>query len=542
MADAAEFQPVMTERLEALPPVIEPVPTAVTAFVGRTLRGPLHQPVRVDSFADFQRLYGGLWQPSMLGYAVAQFFEQGGAAALIVRVANGARAASVSLPGPGGVLRLRGINSGTREFLRAAVDYDGIAADDTDRFNLVVQRLQAPGTEQIEDQEIFRRVSLHGEGDRSLATALGASRLVRLDGPLPETRPDSTMRLAPGLPAGYIASAADADDGAEISDYDVIGSTEERTGLAALSACDEHFSLLCIPPLAREHDVGLATWVVAARLCRQRQALLIVDPPRGWDSAEAALGALRDWSFHSTDACLFFPRILQTDRLRGREESFAPCGAVAGLLAAADARAPLWSAALPEESLLRPPAQLQAAVSDAQRERLAALGANTLRVLRTGGGAALEARTLVPDLAARAELRLLTVRRLAHCIVASITRGTRWALLEAGSEGLWVRLRAQVEAFLESFAQHGALVGDRAEDSYFVVCDSRLNGLAERGSGELHLLFGFAPVRPAEFLAYLVTQRAGGSSVRAVSVNRAVTHRRRGEEEIETSILRGLLA
>jgi hypothetical protein len=339
-----------------------------------------------------------------------------------------------------------------------------------------------------------------------------------------------------------MASAADGDDGAEISDYDVIGSAEERTGLAALAACGEHFSLLCIPPLAREHDVGLATWVVAGRLCRQRQALLMVDPPRRWDSAESALAGLREWSFQSTDACLFYPRIVQQDRLRGRDETFAPCGAVAGMLAAADARAPLWSAALAEESLLRPPARLSAMVSTTQREQLAVLGANTVGASRSVQGHVMEPRTLVPDLGARAELRVLAVRRLSHCIVASITRGTRWALLEASGEGLWLRLRAQVEAFLESFAQHGALVGDRAEDSYFVVCDARLNTLGTRGSGELHLLFGFAPVRPAEFLAYLVTHRAGGSTVRAVSVNRTVSHRRRGEEEIETSILQGLLA
>jgi phage tail sheath protein FI len=99
-----------------------------------------------------------------------------------------------------------------------------------------------------------------------------------------------------------------------------------------------------------------------------------------------------------------------------------------------------------------------------------------------------------------------------------------------------------VEAFLESFAQHGALVGDRAEDSYFVICDERLNSAAVRSRGELHVLFGFAPVRPAEFLAYLVTHRAGGSCVRAVSVNRVATHQRRGEEEVETAILQGLLA
>lgn len=540
MAEAAESQQTALARRPGLPPVIEPVATAVTAFVGRTLRGPLNEPQRVDSFADFQRQFGGLWQPSTLGYAVAQFFEFGGRSALVVRVANGARAPSVTLPGPGGPLRLRGLHPGTREFLRAAVDYDGIPAGESGRFNLVVQRLERPGTETIEDQEIFRRISVQGDAERSVAEVLAASRLVRLEGPVPSARPAATTGFDNGPAAGYIASAADGDDGAEISDYDLIGSAEERTGLAALSDCEAHFSLLCIPPLSRERDVGLATWMVAARLCRGRQALLIVDPPRGWDTAEAALQALPDWSFNSTDACMFYPRLMLHDRLRGRDEVFASCGAVAGLFAAADAHFPPWGAANPGGGLLRGPAQLAVPLSSDQRARLASLGVNTLRMLRGAADDVPEPRTLVPDLAVRSELRLLSSRRLAHCLVASIVQGTRWALLETPGEALWRKLRAQVEAFLESFAQQRALKGDSVEDSYFVICDERLNATGG-GRGELHLLFGFATVKPAGFLSYLVTHTAAGSTVRAVSVNRTVTHGRRGEAEIETAILQRLL-
>ena len=71
--------------------------TARTAFVGRTLRGPVNRPVFIKSFAEFQHVFGGLWQPSLLGYAVEQFFDNGGREALIVRVVNGARSATLSL-------------------------------------------------------------------------------------------------------------------------------------------------------------------------------------------------------------------------------------------------------------------------------------------------------------------------------------------------------------------------------------------------------------------------------------------------------------
>src|SRR5262249_42419051 len=64
------------------------VATSITAFIGRALRGPLSEPVRVQSFGEFERTFGGLWAESTLGYAVVQFFLNGGGDALVVRVAS----------------------------------------------------------------------------------------------------------------------------------------------------------------------------------------------------------------------------------------------------------------------------------------------------------------------------------------------------------------------------------------------------------------------------------------------------------------------
>jgi phage tail sheath protein FI len=67
-------------------PPINGVATSITAFIGSALRGPTDVPGSVNSFSDFERLYGGLWAQSTLGYAVQQFFLNGGSQALIVRV------------------------------------------------------------------------------------------------------------------------------------------------------------------------------------------------------------------------------------------------------------------------------------------------------------------------------------------------------------------------------------------------------------------------------------------------------------------------
>ena len=63
----------------------------------RPQRAAQHADTR-SSFAEFQQQFGGLWQPATLGYAVEQFFENGGWQAIIVRVANGARAPTLRLP------------------------------------------------------------------------------------------------------------------------------------------------------------------------------------------------------------------------------------------------------------------------------------------------------------------------------------------------------------------------------------------------------------------------------------------------------------
>jgi hypothetical protein len=73
----------------SVPPTgIAAIPTALTAFVGRTLYGPVNEPTLISSAGDFQNLFGGPWEPSPLSYAVADYFTTGGpqAQALIVRV------------------------------------------------------------------------------------------------------------------------------------------------------------------------------------------------------------------------------------------------------------------------------------------------------------------------------------------------------------------------------------------------------------------------------------------------------------------------
>jgi phage tail sheath protein FI len=519
--------------------VIARAATNIVAFVGRTLKGPVNDPVLLRSFADFTRVFGGLWQPSTLSYAVEQFFENGGRAAVVVRVVNGARPPSLTLPTANGKLILRGVGAGSREFLRASVDYDSIDSKDTDRFNLVVQRVRTAGSEAIEDQEIFRRLSIKPGADRFVADLLLKSRLVRVQGSVPMERPSRTP-AANSAVIGYTPSNPDGDDGGPISDYDVIGSAQAGTGIFALQAAPE-FNLLCIPPLTRDHDVGLSTLLVAGRFCRERRAILIVDPPSTWASSAAALDGMRHWPFRSEDAAMFFPRVVAFDRLRGRFELFAPCGVAAGMIARCDERWPVWAAAEGDDAILRPGLRPAWAIHNSDRSRLINAGINLLQSVRIAPKFAASPRTLASGAAAVSDWRYLSARRLALFVMTCIERGTRWMLFERNAPSTWLMARAQVEAFLDSLYAEGAFAGRTGEASYFVVCDERINTEETARAGKINLAFGFAASKPGEYHAFIVTHQAASSRARPISVNRFAKYSPIIDHEIESSILRGLV-
>ena len=481
---------------------------ARTAFVGRTLRGPVNRPVYLRSFAEFQQLFGGLWQPSALGYAVEHFFDNGGREALVVRVVNGARAATLTLPAGGRTLRLRAVRPGTREFLRARVDYDNLTADDPDEFNLTVQRVRVAGTGQIEDQEIFRRLSVRAGTARFVRDALGDSELVQLAATGDEilARPERTVDAASGLATAYVGSNADGDDGAPLSDYDVIGSEVDRTGLFALEESD-YFDLLCIPPLARDTDVGISVLLVAARYCRQRHALLVVDPPAAWHTADEALRGMRHWYVADDNAVMYFPRVLAHDKLRGHFEAFAPCGAVAGMLARVDGMFPGGYPSHQEDAVLRPGFRPACLVTDEGRRRLAAVGVNTLPSVRTPVRSATP-RTLAGAGTGDPGWHGLAARRLTLFILSSVVRGTRWAAGARLSQACADGVTAQVRGFFERLYAAGAFGVRPVEDAYRVLCGGDARGL----------IIGFAATAGPEIRGFRLSLGPAGTQVRRVTL------------------------
>src|ERR1043166_214426 len=86
MPAALTYPGVYIEEIPSGVRTITGVATSITAFVGKALRGPTDGPVIVTSFADYERIYGGLHRDFTLSYAVRDFFLNGGSQAVIVRL------------------------------------------------------------------------------------------------------------------------------------------------------------------------------------------------------------------------------------------------------------------------------------------------------------------------------------------------------------------------------------------------------------------------------------------------------------------------
>jgi len=490
----------------------------LTAFVGRTLRGPVDTPVVIQSFADFQQTFGGLWQPSPLSYAVEHFFEQGGRQAVIVRVANAATPATLALRCEHESLVLEARAPGTREFLRASVDYDQLDPADPLRFNLVVQRVRAPGSERIEEQEIFRGVSTDPGSINYVAMALLQSKLARVRHPVPAQRPLPTLMPGTQLPVGYVSANPDGHDGKPLSDYDIIGSATRRTGLHALTDV-ENLAFVYIPPLSRTTEVGASTVLVAAKFCREHQALLILDPPQAWDAPSAVLNGLKDLNFYSDSALMFYPRIVGVDRLRGHNEVFGNGGAVAGVLSRVDDAVALGSTRYEPEPLLRAGAKLAREVSAPDRARLATAGINVLQSVRSAERDRPVLRTLACGASASADWAYLAPRRFALYVIRAIERATRWVTGMPIDAGVQQRITWRVSEFLEGLRTAGAFAAAPEHEAFAVVCDERING-EHQEPGTFHLLVQLAALHAGEYHSFMITHSTGGSRVRPVSINR----------------------
>jgi phage tail sheath protein FI len=87
----------------------------------------------------------------------------------------------------------------------------------------------------------------------------------------------------------------------------------------------------------------------------------------------------------------------------------------------------------------------------------------------------------------------------------SIKNGTQWAVFEPNNKLLWTKVRTAVISYLDSLWRAGGLVGDSAEQAYFVKCDADVNTEESIAAGKLICEVGYAPTKPAEFVIFRIS-------------------------------------
>ena len=175
------FPGVYVEEISSGVRTITGVSTSVTALVGSAGRGPINEAVRMLSFSDFERMFGGLSADSDMSYAVRQFFLNGGSEAWVVRLAKNAGAARRVLQNgaPADVLEITALDEGfSGNTIEVRIGYDPNSSAST--FSLTLNSSPKPPEEKR--IEVFQSLSMNSKDARYVQDVVnGASQLVRVE-------------------------------------------------------------------------------------------------------------------------------------------------------------------------------------------------------------------------------------------------------------------------------------------------------------------------------------------------------------------------
>ncbi|MEA2144398.1 MAG: uncharacterized protein QOI64_2828 [Solirubrobacteraceae bacterium] len=479
------------------------VATSITAFVGRAPRGPVNRAQTITSYADFERTYGGLWLGGMLGYAVRDFYQQGGTIAVIVRVhkapAGGKDVATFSVGATSAELKVAAASPGAwGAGLKITVDKDVPSGSPASLFNLTVED---PGRK----TEVFRNVSFDPASPRRVDIVVAnESTLVEIGAPLPtaaQGSPSVTGTLAAGT----------GTDGDPVNAADYTTGTDFRTkklGLYALEDVDL-VNLIVIPPYTTTGEVETAVLSDTVAYAHDRRAVVILDPPAAFTTVDVTTTAVNAITT-SRDAAVYYPRIRKPDPLRDNQlATFPPAGAVAGVIARTDATRGVWKAPAGLDARLEGVSELSVALTDREIGRLNPLAVNCLRSAPGAGHVVWGARTRDGNDRNASEWKYLPVRRTALFLEESLYRGTQWVVFEPNDAPLWAQIRLNVGAFMNNLFRQGAFAGTTPKEAYFVKCDAETTTQDDVNLGIVNIIVGFAPLKPAEFVVVALQQLAG---------------------------------
>ena len=283
------------------------------------------------------------------------------------------------------------------------------------------------------------------------------------------------------------------------------GGVGNRTGIHCFKDVSE-IAILCAP--------GITTQAVLEEVlsyCETFNIFAILDAPRTLEElADYGLATnfngLSDLSAKlvSKQAAVYFPWVKTYDKKTDRTISVAPSGFVAGIYSRVDKQRGVHKA--PANEIVRLAQDLEYNLSDVEQEILNQKGVNCLRNFSDIGIRVWGARTTIT--VADPEWKYVNVRRLFNMVEKSLMDGSKWAVFEPNDAFLWKKLKRNVTAFLSRLHRSGALAGSNSNEAFFVRCDSSTNPEENIDAGIVTIEVGIAPVKPAEFIVFRVSQKS----------------------------------
>ena len=516
---------VYVEEISVGPKPIEGVSTSTAAMLGPTERGP-ESPKLVTSWLDFQRWYGGyLPDVSYLAYSVRGFFDNGGQRCFIGRITSTNAKVTTGAVGNlnisatgrgawGNKIRIK-VDDATQKtnngrnwfrvnilyFSNPPEDNDFVDPTSTDPKDLANPKRRIPDV-----LEVYDNLSEVKDAGNSVVTVLNSSsRLVRV------AWNDSGPDRLPNQ--GFTKLGTIGDDGGNIVAGDYIGDDKpipgspdpkkellgRGRGLEAIDAIDE-VNLLMAPDQVQTSPADLTP--VTEELINRCQILkdrfAVISLARGLSDV-GAVPARPDTSF---GAC-YYPWIEVFDPSANDTRLIPATGHVAGIMARTDIERGVHKA--PANETVRGALNLEFPVTKQMQDILNPRGVNCIRDFRSDrrGIRLWGARTMSSD----AEWKYINVRRLFLFLEESIDEGTQWVVFEPNYEATWARVTRSITNFLIRVWRSGALAGTVQDEAFFVKCDRTTMTQDDLDNGRLICYIGVAPVKPAEFVIFRISQK-----------------------------------
>lgn len=539
---------VYVEEVDRGPKPIEGVGTAMAAFVGFTEKAEmareidgelvvenlLNRPQLVTNWTQFVERFGGFVAGVNLPQSVYGYFTNGGSRCYVVSVRTFPKAEATLVNAQGKpALTVRARQAGVEGMkLRARVGELALpapapakkgggegeeaasepapGASGDHSFTLLIEKeLPSGGWKNLETLSGVKLQTAVLEGKKQTVLAYKNNKLpkfVVLE--LQENAIDKAMPREQEQPLMIEKKLLEAPTASDFR-----GDVSERKGVEGLEVLDD-VTMLVVPDLMTTMpgeklniDMVKAVQSMMISHCeRMGDRVAILDAPPDLSPQEVKKWRMDIAGFDSSYAAMYYPWVKVMDPATEQMVNMPPSGHVAGLWARNDNTRGVHKA--PANEVLQGVVGLAYQVTKGEQDTLNPIGVNCVRSFPGRGIRVWGARTLSSDPA----WRYINVRRLFNYVEKSIEGGTQWVVFEPNNRKLWARVNRDISSFLRMVWRDGALFGSAPSEAFYVKCDDELNPPESRDLGRLIIEIGLAPVKPAEFVIFRISQWAGPGS------------------------------